>query len=121
MSEDTERGPSVLLSCKSLPLLILYHYIPSPISDNDRVLIYSVAGGGIGGIVASVSFRQQDRASGYIPGLWTTVAAQMVIVITATLLMLYFKRQNKLADSGAKILQGHLGRSIYQLSVPCWS
>lgn len=69
----------------------------------------SVAGGGIGGIVASVSFRQQDRATGYIPGLWTTVAAQLVICIVASLLMLYFRSQNKKADRGEKILEGHLG------------
>jgi hypothetical protein len=36
-----------------------------------------VAGGGVGGIIASVAFRQQDAASGYRPGLWTTVAFQV--------------------------------------------
>jgi hypothetical protein len=69
----------------------------------------SVAGGGLGGIIASVSFRQKDALTGYIPGLWTTVAAQLVICITASLLMLYFRSQNKKADRGEKVLGGHVG------------
>jgi hypothetical protein len=97
MLGDMELGLSVLPSCKfSLRIK----------GAND-----SVAGGGIGGIIASVSFRQQDRATGYIPGLWTTVAAQLVICITASLLMLYFRSQNKKADRGEKVLAGHVGES----------
>ena len=99
MSGDMELGLSVLPSCKSN-----FRNYSRGKEAND-----SVAGGGIGGIVASVSFRQQDRASGYIPGLWTTVAAQMVICITASLLMLYFRSQNKKADRGEKVLAGHVG------------
>jgi len=98
MSEATVLGQSLQLLCKSP------HRLWSRADD-------SVAGGGIGGIIASVSFRQQDRATGYIPGLWTTVAAQLVICITASLLMLYFRSQNKKADRGEKILEGHLGES----------
>jgi len=97
MSGDMELGLSVLLSCKSPHIHI---------HGGANV---SVAGGGIGGIIASVSFRQQDRATGYIPGLWTTVAAQIVICITASLLMLYFRSQNKKADRGEKVLAGHVG------------
>ena len=32
----------------------------------------TVGGGGIGGIIASVSFRSKDARNGYRPGLWTT-------------------------------------------------
>ena len=70
---------------------------------------YRVAGGGIGGIIASVSFRQQDAVGGYRPGLWTTVAAQLTICVVVSLLMVYFKKQNKKADRGEKVLEGHLG------------
>lgn len=67
----------------------------------------SVAGGGLGGIIASVSFRQQDAANGYRPGLWTTVAAQLTICLVVAILMMYFKNQNNKAKRGEKILEGH--------------
>lgn len=103
MSEVTELEPSVLPSCESPN-----RPFPSPRERADRA---SVAGGGIGGIIASVSFRQQDALGGYRPGLWTTVAAQLTICITAVLLMLYFRSQNRKADRGEKVLEGHLGKS----------
>jgi len=64
----------------------------------------TVGGGGIGGIIASVAFRSQDRASGYRPGLWTTVAAQITILIVGSALMLYFKSQNNKVKREGKVL-----------------
>lgn len=73
----------------------------------------SVAGGGIGGIIASVSFRSQDAIHGYRPGLWTTVTAQLIICVVSSVLMLHFKRQNTLARLGQKVLEGHPGKSPF--------
>lgn len=74
-----------------------------------------IGGGGIGGIIASVSFRSIDAPTGYRPGLWTTVAAQLTIVIVSTILMLYFKRQNDQAKRGSKVLEGHSSEFFHSL------
>jgi len=65
-----------------------------------------VAGGGIGGIVAAVAFQQKD-APGYIPGLWTVIAGQIVIIAVSTVLMAWYKVQNRKADEGKRVLEGH--------------
>jgi len=64
----------------------------------------TVGGGGIGGIIASVSFRSKDARNGYRPGLWTTVAAQIVILIVASTLMLYFRKENRAVRTQGKVL-----------------
>jgi len=68
-----------------------------------------VAGGGIGGIVASVAFRSQDAATGYRPGLWTTISSQIVIVIIVLALTVYYKSQNRQAQTQGKVLQNQPG------------
>jgi len=69
----------------------------------------TVGGGGIGGIIASVAFRSQDRASGYRPGLWTAVAAQMVILVVASFLMLHFRSENRKVRTEGKVLLNSVG------------
>ncbi|ESK87307.1 high-affinity nicotinic acid transporter [Moniliophthora roreri MCA 2997] len=58
-----------------------------------------VAWGGIGGIVASTAFREKD-APKYIPGLWVTVAAQILMILLAVITMLYLRRMNRLSREG---------------------
>jgi hypothetical protein len=67
------------------------------------------AAGGVGGIIAGVAFRSQDAPTGYRPGLWTGFAAQMLILVIVSGCMLWFRKQNRLAQTQGKILEGQPG------------
>lgn len=56
--------------------------------------------GGIGGICGSLVFREQDKATGYKPGMWTCIACSLLNVILVGVLDLEFLRGNKKADRG---------------------
>lgn len=60
-----------------------------------------ISAGAIGGICGSTIFRSQD-APRYLPGMWTTIALQMLYVVLALGTSFFFKRQNKLADQGKR-------------------
>lgn len=62
---------------------------------------------GIGGIVGSLVFRDQDKATGYKPGMYTCIACSLLSVILILLCDWDFYRQNKLADQGKKSLESH--------------
>lgn len=55
--------------------------------------------GGIGGIFATTVFRQAD-APRYIPGIWATIACQLVMLALLSLMTLHFWRKNKQARQG---------------------
>ncbi|KAK7036421.1 hypothetical protein VNI00_011618 [Paramarasmius palmivorus] len=59
----------------------------------------TVAWGGIGGILATTVFRQEDSPK-YLPGLWVTLVAQIVMILLAFVTMFHFYRKNKLAREG---------------------
>ncbi|KAJ8076726.1 hypothetical protein PM082_001149 [Marasmius tenuissimus] len=59
----------------------------------------TVAWGGIGGILASTVFREKDRPH-YIPGLWVTIGAQIVLICLAAITHFHFTRLNKLSREG---------------------
>ncbi|KAG2416571.1 hypothetical protein HFD88_007786 [Aspergillus terreus] len=61
--------------------------------------------GGIGGIVSSLVFRSQD-APNYRPGMWTTIACNILILIIVASLSLWFRICNKQADRGTRIIEG---------------
>ncbi|GAA5825360.1 hypothetical protein JCM11251_006950 [Rhodosporidiobolus azoricus] len=61
--------------------------------------------GGVGGIVASVAYRQADFPR-YIPGLWTTIACQWGILCICGALTLHMRAQNKKADRGEILIEG---------------
>ncbi|KAJ5766244.1 major facilitator superfamily domain-containing protein [Penicillium nucicola] len=61
--------------------------------------------GGIGGIVSSLVFRAQDAPS-YPPGMWTTIACNILILVIVAVLSLWFRHCNKQADKGKKIIEG---------------
>lgn len=64
--------------------------------------------GGIGGIIGSTVFRQQD-APGYKWGILSCILANALIVIITLALTLKFKRANKRVDEGGKMIEGQPG------------
>ncbi|KAJ4152789.1 hypothetical protein LMH87_009309 [Akanthomyces muscarius] len=56
--------------------------------------------GGIGGIAGSLIFRDQDKATGYKPGIYACIACSLLTIIVVLLCDWDFYRQNKLADKG---------------------
>lgn len=61
--------------------------------------------GGIGGIAGSMVFREQDKMTGYKPGMWACIACAMLNIILVVVCDLEFWRQNKKADRGEKCLE----------------
>jgi hypothetical protein len=57
--------------------------------------------GAAGGITGSTIFRSQDSPT-YYPGMWSTIAFQLLYSGIVLSLSMFFKRQNKLADEGKK-------------------
>ncbi|KAF5348639.1 hypothetical protein D9758_006746 [Tetrapyrgos nigripes] len=70
----------------------------------------TIAFGGIGGIIASTVFREQDFPK-YLPGLWVTLAAQLLLMALVGITTLHFRRLNRLAREGklSKPLEGQEG------------
>ncbi|KAI5476832.1 hypothetical protein MNV49_007128 [Pseudohyphozyma bogoriensis] len=64
--------------------------------------------GGIGGIYASLVYRQKDYPR-YLPGLWATVACQLFILVALAGCTLAFSRANKKADEGGKEIENQPG------------
>ncbi|GAA5872766.1 hypothetical protein JCM8547_006336 [Rhodosporidiobolus lusitaniae] len=62
--------------------------------------------GGVGGIFASLVYRQVD-APRYIPGLWATIGCQFTIILVLCGLAFFFSRQNKKADRGELVIEGN--------------
>ena len=61
--------------------------------------------GGIGGIAGGTVFRTQDRPS-YRPGIYATLACNILILIIVSCLTVYFKIRNKQVLQGKRILEG---------------
>jgi len=64
--------------------------------------------GGIGGIIGSTIFREQDSPR-YRPGMLGTILANALIVIIVALLSLKFWRANRRAEAGGKWIEGQEG------------
>ncbi|KIW30862.1 uncharacterized protein PV07_02555 [Cladophialophora immunda] len=67
-----------------------------------------IAGGGIGGIIASNAFQQKD-APGYRPGLNTVIAVQALTVVIICKNFFVFSRTNRKADRGEIVIEGREG------------
>ncbi|KZW01247.1 MFS general substrate transporter [Exidia glandulosa HHB12029] len=63
--------------------------------------------GGVGGIAGSLVFREQDKATGYKPGMWACIACSLFNMILVLVCDLAFKRQNAKADKQGKLLEAH--------------
>lgn len=69
-----------------------------------------VSFGGIGGIVASLVFRQQDYPH-YLPGIYATIAGQVLLLVLLAITTFHYWSKNKaIRDGSAKgPLEGHVG------------
>lgn len=67
-----------------------------------------VGAGGIGGIIGSTVFREQDKPT-YHPGITATLIASVLIVLITLALELKFYRANKRAAAGGKPIEGLQG------------
>lgn len=72
---------------------------------------FIIAWGGIGGILASVAFRQQESkmVPQYPTGIYLTLAMAAGTFVMALGLVIWFRRQNARADRGEVILEGEEG------------
>ncbi|KAJ9490197.1 hypothetical protein VN97_g3084 [Penicillium thymicola] len=61
--------------------------------------------GGLGGIVSSLVFREQD-APGYRPGMYAAIACNILIILLVLFLSLWFRICNKQADRGKRVIEG---------------
>ncbi|KAL8276094.1 hypothetical protein RQP46_011509 [Phenoliferia psychrophenolica] len=64
--------------------------------------------GGVGGIIASLVYRQADYPK-YIPGISATIGFQCLILTLCGVLSLYFRKKNREADEGTAVLEGKPG------------
>ncbi|GAM86247.1 hypothetical protein ANO11243_042590 [Dothideomycetidae sp. 11243] len=67
-----------------------------------------VGAGGMGGIIGSTVFREQDKPA-YRPGMYTTMIASALIVLITLAMDLKFWRANKRAAAGGKVIEGLAG------------
>lgn len=61
--------------------------------------------GGIGGIIGSLVFREQDSPN-YRPGLWACITSQLIILAIVAGLTVKFKIDNKKVDRGELQIEG---------------
>jgi hypothetical protein len=59
--------------------------------------------GGAGGVCGSLIFRRQD-APWYRPGMWATIAMQILYSVVTICMSMHFRRMNRLADEGKKTM-----------------
>lgn len=63
--------------------------------------------GGIGGIAGSLIFREQDKATGYKPGMYACMACAGLSILLVLACDLGFKVANSKADKGGKVPESH--------------
>ncbi|KAF2403916.1 MFS general substrate transporter [Trichodelitschia bisporula] len=61
--------------------------------------------GGIGGIIGSLVFRDQDAPT-YLPGLWAALASQLIVIAIVLMLTPVFIRRNRQAERGERRIEG---------------
>lgn len=64
-----------------------------------------VGAGGIGGIIGSTVFREQDKPA-YHPGIITCMISSGLIIIITLVMDYKFYRANKRAEAGGKVIEG---------------
>ncbi|KAM3445940.1 hypothetical protein NHJ13734_000117 [Beauveria thailandica] len=63
--------------------------------------------GGIGGIAGSLIFREQDKSTGYKPGMYACIACASLNILLVLCCDLAFKLANNKADNGGKVPESH--------------
>jgi len=61
--------------------------------------------GGIGGIIGSLVFREQDSPQ-YKPGLYACITSQLIIIVIVLLMSVKFVRDNKKSERGELEIEG---------------
>jgi hypothetical protein len=61
--------------------------------------------GGVGGIIGSLVFREQD-APRYRPGLYACITSQLIIITIVLALSVKFARDNKKSERGELEIEG---------------
>lgn len=64
--------------------------------------------GGIGGISGSLVFRTQDSPH-YRPGIYAALACNTLVVLLVVVNTIVFRRENRKAERGEKVLEGEVG------------
>ncbi|GAA5881185.1 hypothetical protein JCM16303_004834 [Sporobolomyces ruberrimus] len=64
--------------------------------------------GGVGGIFASLVYRQVDYPR-YLPGLWATIGCQLAILCILAALSFYFRIRNGQAERGERVIENGAG------------
>ncbi|GAA5903135.1 hypothetical protein JCM8208_000461 [Rhodotorula glutinis] len=87
---------------------VLAYQATNVLSHSKRALSSAacIGMGGVGGIFASLVYRQVDYPK-YIPGLMATVGCQGAIILIVTGLSFYFRAQNRKADAGTYVIEGN--------------
>lgn len=67
-----------------------------------------VGAGGVGGIIGSTVFREQD-APGYLPGIEACMIANGLCIIIVALLSIKFLHANQQAEKGHKMIESQIG------------
>ncbi|RDL36244.1 Uncharacterized protein BP5553_06856 [Venustampulla echinocandica] len=59
--------------------------------------------GGLGGIIGALVFRSQD-APLYLPGMYASIAANIIVILITSSMVLYFRYANKQAAEGKRVI-----------------
>lgn len=65
-----------------------------------------IAWGGVGGILASVTFQQKEAKQGYPTGVWFTVAMNILAIGATIALKFWMRWKNHKADTEGLVLEG---------------
>jgi MFS family permease len=96
-------------SSGSIPGILAYSG-NNVVSQSKRIVTTAVttAFGGVGGVLATVVFRQQDYPR-YLPGMWFTILSQVFMLVLLGVLTIYFWKENKRCREGKTEIQGQPG------------
>jgi len=64
--------------------------------------------GGVGGIIGSTVFREED-SPGYRPGIEACLIANGLIILIVGIMTLVFRRANRNSEQGGRVIEGHEG------------
>lgn len=84
----------------NIPAILAYH--SNNIRRQSKRVVASalqIGFGAIGGILASTTFREQDKPK-YLIGFWVTASLQFIILLILGFLTPYFYLQNRKVDEG---------------------
>lgn len=93
----------------NVPTLLSYMH-NNVVGQTKRAVVSAllIGGGAIGGIAASLIFRQQD-APGYRPAMITVLCTQAVTVLHVVKNFWVFWKRNRQADRGEIVIEGQEG------------